>query len=213
MDRALEAELLDSLPATDPEARRSRRDLRVVNAVMGNERWLRRQLQRWVNPGEAVLEIGAGEGRLRKAAGAGLNYAGLDLGPRPDDWPPEAAWHQVDVREFRGWSAYPVICGNLFFHHFSDAELAELGQRLVRSARVVLASEPARGTGWQKLFATMCRLLGAGKVTRHDGHVSIAAGFAGDELPQWLGLDPHRGWCCTAHRGGVGAYRLVAIRS
>ena len=36
MNRRVEPELLDDLPANDPRAIRSRRDLRLVNALMGN---------------------------------------------------------------------------------------------------------------------------------------------------------------------------------
>ena len=38
--RVVIPELLDHLPADEPEALRSRRDLRRVNWLMGNERWL-----------------------------------------------------------------------------------------------------------------------------------------------------------------------------
>ena len=36
--RRLEREWLDELPADDPRARRSRADLRRINAIMGNAR-------------------------------------------------------------------------------------------------------------------------------------------------------------------------------
>lgn len=212
MDRAFEAELLDSLPATDPEALRSRRELRLINALMGNERWFRRQLERWVQPGEAVLEIGAGEGHLRKTAGNGFDYAGLDRMPKPADWPAGASWHQVDVRDFRDWSGYEVICGNLFFHHLSATELYALGQKVRKSARVILASEPAREPQWQRLFGMLCPLLGVGEVTRHDGQVSIASGFKCDELPHWLGLHFGTGWWGEVQLTRTGAYRMVAVR-
>ena len=40
MLRQVLPELLDHLQADDPEAIRSRRDLRVINFLMGNERWI-----------------------------------------------------------------------------------------------------------------------------------------------------------------------------
>ncbi len=213
MERALTAELLDSLPAAAPEARRSRRDLRRINAIMGNERWFRRVTKHWVRDGEAMLEIGAGDGTLGSALNRGPLHAGLDLAPRPAHWPAAAAWHRTDARAFTGWGDYPVICGNLIFHHFSSAELTALGQCFNRHARVVLASEPARAAVWQWGFGLLCPLLRASPVTRHDGRVSIAAGFRGDELPRWLGLTAAAGWKSLVRCSPTGAYRLVAIRS
>ena len=43
--RLLVPEILDGLPPEDPEARRSRRDLRRINFLMGNERWIARQVR------------------------------------------------------------------------------------------------------------------------------------------------------------------------
>jgi hypothetical protein len=63
MERVVEPEILDGLPANDPEARRSRRDLRLLNVLMGNERWLARQVA--AHPEAAargVVEAGAGTG-------------------------------------------------------------------------------------------------------------------------------------------------------
>ena len=44
--REVEPEILDGLPAGHPDAIRSRRDLRLVNALMGNQRWILKQLHR-----------------------------------------------------------------------------------------------------------------------------------------------------------------------
>src|SRR5436190_16442240 len=46
MQRHVEPELLDELPANDPRALRSRKDLERVNAWMGHSRIMARQL-RW----------------------------------------------------------------------------------------------------------------------------------------------------------------------
>ena len=56
MPRVLAPEILDHLPVDHPAARRSRRDLRLANALMGNHRWLGRELRRTGRPGEAALE-------------------------------------------------------------------------------------------------------------------------------------------------------------
>jgi hypothetical protein len=54
-------------------------------------------------------------------------------------------------------------------------------------------------------------LFRANHVTRHDAHVSIAAGFRADELPRILGLEPSD-WDCRCTTTVLGAYRLVAVR-
>jgi len=55
-------------------------------------------------------------------------------------------------------------------------------------------------------------LLGANRVSLHDAHVSVAAGFRGDELPEMLGLrQPQWRWSC--HTTMLGAYRMVARRA
>src|SRR5436305_4159584 len=56
--RRLEGEWLDDLPASDPRARRSRADLRRINALMGNARIVASQLE---VPG-TICELGAGDG-------------------------------------------------------------------------------------------------------------------------------------------------------
>ena len=54
-------------------------------------------------------------------------------------------------------------------------------------------------------------LFGANHVTQHDAHVSIAAGFVGDELPRALGLE-HRAWKFHCEATWLGGYRMIASR-
>jgi len=218
MQRTLQPELLDSLPSDHPDARHSRRDLVAINALMGNHRWLVRTLAGVCRRGERILEIGAGTGELsRRIARLGLEVAGLDLCPRPADWPETADWHSCDLRTFSGYARYPVIVGNLVFHHFSDAELATIGASIRSTARVIVACETLRRPRSRTLFRLVAPLFGANRVTQHDGDVSIAAGFAGEELPQALGLLPTgtakaAGWSVRCAEALRGAYHMVAIR-
>jgi hypothetical protein len=212
MQRTLKAELLDSLPPGHPDAQHSRRDLRLINRIMGNHRWLARILPSLVRPGETVIEIGAGDGVLgRRLAAGGLAVDGLDLWPRPAEWPAAHTWHSADLRHFAGYASYPIVVGNLIFHQFSEEELAGLGAVLSRTARVIVACEPSRRRISQFVFAMMGPPLGATAITRHDGWVSIAAGFRGDELPRALGLGTDE-WETRCFSTAPGAYRMVAIR-
>jgi hypothetical protein len=212
MQRSLEPELLDSLPPEHPDALHNRRDLRLTNAIAGNHRWFERTLPRLMQPRERALELGAGTGELGvRLARRGVAVDGLDRWPRPGGWPAEREWHVRDLRTFGGFDDYEVICGNLIFHQFSNAELAALGEKIRPSARVIVACEPARRRFSQTLFRVLGPVLGANHVTLHDAHVSIAAGFRDDELPRALGLDAAE-WSVTLSVSLLGAYRMIAVR-
>jgi hypothetical protein len=213
MQRILQPELLDSLPPDHPEALHNRRDLRIINGLMGNHRWLARTLPPLRADGRPLLEIGAGDGHLGlRLAARGIAVDGLDLWPRPAAWPADRAWHTADLRAFDGYDRYPVVIGNLIFHQFSAPELAAVGAALRRSARVIVACEPVRRRFSQALLAVLGPPLGANAVTRHDARVSVAAGFVGEELPRALGLDDGR-WNFRCFSTALGAYRMVARRA
>lgn len=212
--RRVQPEILDSLAANDPDAVHSRRDLRWINWLMGNHRWLRRE---WCKraPAEArLLELGAGDGGF----GLGLVRAGLlrpdrlqaiDLGPPPPDWPDEATWHQRDV--FDGpLPASDVIVANLFLHHFEDESLRHLGKAMREHAGLWLISEPHRHRLHLlqgKLLHWMIRL---NRVTQHDLRVSVEAGFQGDELVRALEIHADPCWRSISSSTVLGAHRMLA---
>jgi hypothetical protein len=212
MIRQLQPELLDSLPPDHPDERANRRDLRIINRITGDQRWIKRTLDHFCSPDELVLELGAGGGELGLGLAArGVPVDGLDLFPRPPRWPAGRAWHQADLLTFDDYASYPVIVGNLIFHQFSDAQLRHLGVKIRASARVILACEPVRCRRSQFLLAALNPLIGANYVTRHDGQVSVAAGFRGRELPRVLGLSEDH-WHISCHATLLGTMRLLAVR-
>jgi SAM-dependent methyltransferase len=212
LHRALKPEILDTLPADHPDALHSRRDLRWINAAMGNQRWFARTLPHLLRPGERALELGAGTGELATVlARHGVSVDGVDFCPPPENWTRKGSWHTGDLRNFPHFADYTAAYGNLIFHHFSDAELVELGLKLRRSVNLILASEPVRSTRSQRLIKFFGRTLGASHVTLHDAHVSIAAGFVGDELPRLLGLEAES-WDISCSTTLLGAYRMIARR-
>ena len=179
---------------------------------MGNTRWFLRNLPRLIDQGDRVLELGAGTGDLGQALSPhGVQVHAMDRCPPPAAWPAARSWHEADALTFNEYSSYSVVIGNLIFHHFSSTELAALGAKFKPSARLIIACEPARYRCFQLLFSFIAPLIGANDVTRHDAHVSIAAGFRREELAVALGLDPAV-WDCRVSISIFGAYRLIATR-
>jgi len=211
--RSIQPEILDSLPHDHPAALRNRRDLRLINFLMGAERWFARTLRRVSAPRDSFLEIGAGTGELGRSlakAIAPVRYTGLDLWPRPHDWPDHWRWLQTDLLDFQSYAGESVVIGNLILHQFEAAELAGIGRMMQQHARVIVFSEPAR----RKMHVWQIRLLAPislSAVAKHDACVSIQAGFLGEELPMALGLD-RRNWKWTITTGFRGYYRMVAVR-
>ena len=210
--RIVQPEILDGLPQGSPAARASRRDLRIINRLLGSRAWFEGVLREQRRAGERVLEIGAGTGELGRILSAIVpDLAGLDLAARPLDWPQPAGWFQADVLEFTGWAGFPLVVGNLIFHHFDHEQLERIGTQLGRHARVIVACDPLRGRRTARLFSLLSVLIHAHPVTRHDGRVSIAAGFRHEELPRLLRLDP-AAWSWRARETWRGASRMVAVR-
>ncbi len=212
MERILTPELLDSLPPASPEAARSRRDLVRLNRIMRNHRWFARTAPPLARTGERALELGAGDGTLTLSLrAAGLTTDALDRFPAPASWPATARWYATDLLEFVNWAEYPIVIGNLILHHLDASALSTLGAQLDQTARVLVFNEPLRHPRARLLWALGAHLGGASPVTRHDGRVSIQAGFRADELARALGLSSAR-WGCRVSTTFLGAYRFLAIR-
>lgn len=212
MPRHLQPELLDTLPPQHPDAIHSRRDLRMLNRVMGNHAWFLRMLPPRVQRGERVLEIGAGTGELARSLNQrGVTTDALDQIPKPEAWPANSRWHVSDLRQFDRYSDYAIVIGNLIFHHLDDHELKQLGEILRAQARIIAACEPARSRTSQWMLRCFGPLFGANRVTLHDGHVSIAGGFSGSELSDALGLFAPA-WKIEYSRSAFGGYQMIATR-
>jgi trans-aconitate methyltransferase len=128
--RVVIPEILDHLPATDPAAQRSRRDLRRINFLMGNERWVCRVLHRFPEiVGRGIVEIGAGDGQLCRKMNDLFPQASVtayDLAPRPVDLDSRVSWQQGDLFATSPPDAGGVRVANLFLHHFEGESLSNL---------------------------------------------------------------------------------------
>jgi hypothetical protein len=203
MDRIVEPEWLDELPPNDPQAAGSRRDLRRLNAWMGNVGSVARALS--AGNGVARLrrltELGAGDGDflLKLARRLGPDWAGtkallLDRQPQVTDrtlagfralhWHPETV--TCDVFEWHD-RAEPdnsaLVLTNLFLHHFNGQFLSVLLQTIEARSNYFVALEPRRSK-FALFFSNLVGFIGCNAVTRHDAPVSVRAGFNGQELTQ-----------------------------
>jgi len=166
----------------DPRAQRSRRDLRLINFVMGNERWIARQVNAFQS--NSVIELGAGEGHLSNRIAEGRSVHAYDLAPEPSDLSSHVRWHQGDVFESLGHLEGDTCVCCLILHHFEELELQRLAAA-VSHCETLIFCEPWRAS-WPHIFGKTAWPF-INDVTRHDMHVSIDAGFILGELPEIFG--------------------------
>jgi hypothetical protein len=227
LPRRVEPEWLDTLPADNPRAVRSRRDLRRVNAVMLQTGLMTRALMaHWRGaPLRTILDLGSGDGTFM------LGVA-RRVAPR---WPDVAvtlldrqnivsAKTAADFEALR-WKARPVaadmfeflaqaapvdiVTANLVLHHFDAPRLGQLLARAAQRSRLVIACEPRRGR-FGLLGSRMLWAIGCNDVTRHDATISVRAGFNGKELSElWPGHEP---WTLREGAAGLFTHRFVAER-
>lgn len=195
------AELLDDLAPENPQALRSRRDLRRVHRAMNSVSILRQAVSglRLAAPPRRILELGAGDGSLllRLAHALKPRWTGVELTllDRHD------LVSEATRRAYRalGWEVtmtcadaltwarepaaprYDLCIATLFLHHFDADRLSTLLSAAAARADAFVFGEPRRD-----LFgfvASACAgVIGANRITRADAVTSVAAGFRGKEL-------------------------------
>jgi len=230
MERSLQAELLDELPADDPRAVGSRRDLRRINALMGNARLMARAVRgaaSYAAP-RRIVDLGAGDGALllrwvrrmtslapgtevllvdcQDAADASVVTALAALGLSPRKVQADALeWLRIQPAETGTW-----VLANLFLHHFTAESLRALFNALAEKAELFCACEPRRNW-WSLAASKMLALIGANAVTRQDAAVSVRAGFQGEEISA---LWPSNSiWRLREHRAGLFSHLFLAQRT
>jgi hypothetical protein len=201
MKRVVEPEWLDELPANDPRALDSRRDIQRLSRLMGN----RTTLAGLLRNGEGrerprrIVELGAGDGaftlRLARHLSRHWPRAHVVLVDSKDVVTRETregfaalGWTvEVAIADVFDWLRAPmgepadVIMANLFLHQFGETQLAEMLRLAAERTRFFAACEPWR-SGLALALSRMLGLIGCNAVTRHDGVVSVRAGFQGREL-------------------------------
>jgi hypothetical protein len=226
--RRVEEETLDHLPEDDPRAVRSRRDLRRINRIMGNDSIVESLLSgSLVRPPSYIAELGAGDGSLvlglaqRRARewpavrltlvdrqdllSVQTRAAFADLG-----WSVHAAVMDVFAwLEREDHPRYDALIANLFVHHFEADALSRLFRGIARITDCFIACEPRRAQV-ALLGSHLVGFVGANAVTRRDSVLSVRAGFRDRELSaHW---PDERGWQLTETSARLFSHAFAAVR-
>jgi len=210
--RVVRPEILDSLPAGDPDAVCSRNDLRRLDGFLGGSRWIVSAVRAHRAAAEAgIVELGAGDGRLCSALAlesGGCRITGLDLAPPPTGLDRGVHWRSGNFFQTLPGTTGSIAVGNLILHHFEPPALRVLGEML-RPFRGLIFSEPLR----HPLPLLLSWFAGpfVGAVTRHDMPASIRAGFVPGEIAVQLGLDA-KVWRISESSRLRGVVRFMAWR-
>jgi hypothetical protein len=230
MNRCIEPELLDALPPEDPRAVGSRKDLRWVNAWMGNAQTAARALGLSFpkEPPRCLVDLGAGDGSfiLQVARRLPRDWQGVrvilldkqnSVRPKAYEGLKRLGWHpEVLESDVMDWLRAPSpracdgLIANLFLHHFSEPLLAELLERAAALTRVFVAVEPRR-TLSSLALSRLLWFIGCNAITRHDAPISVRAGFCDRELSQ---LWPSPGaWSLHEGPAGLASHAFVASKN
>lgn len=225
VERCVQPELLDKLPPGDARARRSRADLRVLNACMGNATIMADRLRKLCSsePPARVADLGGGDGTVLLRVAHLLRWKGVSavlvdrhelVSSQTIVAFQELGWALRPIRaDVFEWLSQPeppgglLIVANLFLHHFMETQLVQLLSLVGCRGAPFVAVEPHRS--WTALLASrLLWLLGCNAVTRHDAVLSVRAGFARADLS---GLWPSGSWILEERPAGLFSYVFSAV--
>ena len=220
MERIIEPEWLDELPADDPGAAGSRKDLQRLNWLMSHAHILARELRNGPMP-KRVIDLGAGDGSFALRIATQLQWRNiefvlLDRAVTVSD----STLKDFDALDCRvtliqrdilsgltDAERVDVIFANLFLHHFNQPQLGRLLGDVAAHCSFFVACEPRRfsfGLGASRLLG----LIGCNHVTRHDAPASVRAGFRGSEVSQHWPREPE--WLTEERATGLFSHLFVA---
>lgn len=199
--RIVVTEMLDEMDPDDPEARRSRRDLRRVHIAMGTLSVLRRAIARLglTAPPRRILELGSGDGTLMLRMGRAMRgqwpqveLTLLDrqdlLSARTRDAYADLGWRVASIAmDVLDWARsadmthYDLCVTTLFLHHFREQDLHAILAAVAARSEAFVACEPRRDA-WGWWGSRLVGVIGGNRITRNDAITSVAAGFSGREL-------------------------------
>lgn len=212
LPRVVSPEKLDGLPAGDPQALRSRRDLRRVHGAMGTRSILLHALQdmpalRRSGTPLRILELGAGDGSLMLGVARTLAPAWAPVHLTLLDAQPLVTQSTIASYAELGWTANACV-RDVFEWAAGPTAADQYGEGLAPWDLVVANLflhhfEAVQLSGLLRTIADRCNrflaceprrawvslvgshligALGTNAVTREDAVISVHAGFRGSEL-------------------------------
>ena len=143
--RILETEWLDTLPASDPRAEHSRRDLRRINTLMGNARHIAAALRPHWREGMRIADLGSRRRLADARSGTPSSRGSRRHFRRQIRWA-STFWSSCASRQ----ELDAIVC-NLFLHHLDGDVLSDVlcARRRARAAlrRVRAAPRAHRAAG------------------------------------------------------------------
>jgi protein-L-isoaspartate O-methyltransferase len=227
--RRVQREWLDELPAADPRAIRSRRDLARINMWMLQPGIMARALARHAGgTPRTILDLGSGDGTfmLRVASKLAPRWSNVTV-ILLDQQNIVSQATRNGFREF-GWNVETVtadlfgglkdgrlgdidiVTANLVLHHFPEPQLSQLLTQVASMAPLFVACETRRAP-LALLASRLIWFIGCNDVTRHDAVRSVEAGFDGNELSAaWPSAT---GWELHEHTARLFTHCFVARRT
>ncbi|MGZ4962121.1 MAG: class I SAM-dependent methyltransferase [Limisphaerales bacterium] len=210
------------MPATDPRAIASRRDLQRLNRWLGHQKFVRRALTETLKTYSKprLVEIGCGDATFALQVLKQFPSGEITLVDRQATIAPETLNGFASI----GWKAQFVnadifdwlprqdtvdcMMADLFLHHFEFGSLRKLFELIAARTNVFIACEPRRDRnaliGSYVLTYATCTA-----VTRYDAPVSIRAGFRNKELSE---LWPKGNWDLREEDVGIGSHMFIATK-
>jgi hypothetical protein len=230
MQRILQPEMLDGLPADHPAAVASRKDLRIINRLMNHVSFLNRST-RWIQDKAKkspvrIVELGSGDGSL--ACRMLLRWGKVATGSRIlfMDQSPCLEKNHAEPLDRLGWevdnqvvnvfewfekdaSEIDLCFASLFVHHFTFEEISRLFDQLKARTKAFVCLEPRRD--WKGLLAAKALwCIRCDPVTLNDACISVRAGFLNQELSQIWMQNTETSWDMEERSAGLFSHLFSA---
>ncbi len=198
--RALAAELMDDVSHGGAELREALGELRLLNRLFGAAGPTLYGVKRlWRQAGKpnklTLLDVGAGSGDVNRkllhwadANGVQLSIALLDVteeacaeAAKLYAGEPRISVSRGDLFEQKEGIA-DIVTGTQLLHHFTGSQLEEAARAMVKASTigVVINDIHRHWLAWTAVWLAT-RLLSTNRYIRHDGPLSVAKGFRGED--------------------------------
>lgn len=200
--RCYDLEIIDTGDYTPAEYEDFLRDIRWINRWLGDVTALKQTLLREITSQDlrefSVLDVGAGSGELLRVIAKFARrknrktvLCGLELNARSATANLEESKNFPEISSIRGDAlslpfadnSFDYALCSLFTHHFTDANVVHILSEMRRIARrKVFVIDLHRNPTAYFMYTKFATLVLRGRLSRHDGALSILRSFVPDEL-------------------------------